>query len=204
MDSAGGRSEFALLTAVVARAVAGLPAEAVHAAPTPVEVAWVAPAVWRPGSLASSSSSPRWSPGLHAPGSSALGWPPGLHSSDSLQAAAQVFDWPPGGASIADSSPGPVRPEPSETERAARSRSPLGPLRRGAPGRHARSRGAIPDLSSESARAAALEEFRLSIYADSSRSSLSFKWRTVERMFQAWGWPPFHQHRARWLCWARR
>ena len=49
----------------------------------------------------------------------------------------------------------------------------------------------MPDLTTETSRAEALEQFRMSVYADSSRTTLSFKWRTVTRMFAAWGVEPF-------------
>ena len=68
-----------------------------------------------------------------------------------------------------------------------RSRSPLAPLRPGAAGRHQRTRGSLPDLSTASARAAALAELHADVYAESSRSTLGFKWRTIVRMLSDWG-----------------
>ena len=49
----------------------------------------------------------------------------------------------------------------------------------------------MPDLSQEAARAEALRDFRMGIYAQSSQESLSFKWRTVVAMLTAWGAVPF-------------
>ena len=46
-------------------------------------------------------------------------------------------------------------------------------------------------MSTEAARAEALSEFRLGIYAESSRHSLGFKWRTVVRLLAVWGAVPF-------------
>ena len=91
-----------------------------------------------------------------------------------------------------------VCPGPGRTPR---SRSPLRPLRADAPGRRQRSHGTMPDLRTEGAQAAALAEFRMAIYAESSRASLSFKWRTVERMLAAWGVEPFPPTPTRSPCW---
>ena len=49
----------------------------------------------------------------------------------------------------------------------------------------------MPDLGREADREGALEGFRQGIYAESSRTSLSFKWRTVERIFAVWGASPY-------------
>ena len=75
--------------------------------------------------------------------------------------------------------------------RRERSRSLHRPLRRGAPVRLPRARGRFPSLDSAEERAAALAEFHGDVYAQSSRESLGFKWRTVERAFASWGAAPF-------------
>ena len=78
--------------------------------------------------------------------------------------------------------PGPAAATPSRTR--SRSRRAMRP---GAADRRPRTRGTLPDLSGEQARARALEDFDGDVYAESSRASLEYKWRTVCRMFQQWG-----------------
>ena len=48
----------------------------------------------------------------------------------------------------------------------------------------------MPDLAAPGARQAALAEFHDAVYADSSRATLRFKWRTVLRIFADWGTEP--------------
>ena len=45
----------------------------------------------------------------------------------------------------------------------------------------------MPDLLAPASREAAMAAFHADIYAETSKASLSFKWRTIARMFAAWG-----------------
>ena len=79
-------------------------------------------------------------------------------------------------------------PQPPSRER---SRSLHRQLRAGAPVRRPRTRGAVPDLTDPAARATALNEYYMDVYAESSQVSLGFKWRTILRIFGTWGADPF-------------
>ena len=51
----------------------------------------------------------------------------------------------------------------------------------------------MPDLTAPAAREDAMAAFQADIYAETSKASLAFKWRTITRMFAAWGvelYPP--------------
>ena len=74
-----------------------------------------------------------------------------------------------------------------------RSRGARRALRPGAPGRVARARGSLPDLSAPAAREAALAEYHEGVYSGTSRHTMTFKWRTITRIFADWGtdlYPP--------------
>ena len=45
----------------------------------------------------------------------------------------------------------------------------------------------MPELLAPAAREAAMAAFHSDIYAQTSKASLAFKWRTITRMFAAWG-----------------
>ena len=49
----------------------------------------------------------------------------------------------------------------------------------------------MPELADEASRAAALNDYHSAIYAESSRESLGFKWRTILKIFSAWGADPY-------------
>ena len=76
-----------------------------------------------------------------------------------------------------------------------RSRSPrlapsaAGPLRKDAPVRRQHTSGSIPDLSTEAARASALEDLVMDIYAPSNRASVASRIRLCERVLAMWGLP---------------
>ena len=76
-----------------------------------------------------------------------------------------------------------------------RSRSPrlapsaAGPLRKDAPVRRQHTSGSIPDLSTEAARASAMEDLVMDIYAPSNRASVSSRIRLCERVLAMWGLP---------------
>jgi hypothetical protein len=74
-----------------------------------------------------------------------------------------------------------------------RSRSPpraLPPLRKDAPGRLERTRGALPTLATEEQRSAARSSFEKDVYATSTRRVLEAKLVTVSKAFALWGREP--------------
>ena len=99
------------------------------------------------------------------------------------------------GRSVAGVPPGApdreARGEELEQPARERSRGLDRPLRHGAPVRLPRDRGSFPSLGTEAERASAIAELHGDVYAPSSRDSLAFKWRTVQRAFDAWGADPF-------------